>query len=183
MLTRQRRDTIPTSPGWQAAAYHPEQAQARRKQVNDRASKKRRAVLMDIWIGDQAIINDQKPVWKLSTPYEPGLWTVTRVSGTMVTEEKGRDQVTRNISWFRKVTFEGPSDVLDGEDYLQHWSRTGDNGPESENELPFADGQSLPMQPVPSVRTAGDGKSRSPSGRYNLRPNPPPSQRLKDFCL
>ncbi|KAJ1176400.1 hypothetical protein NDU88_001681 [Pleurodeles waltl] len=96
-------------------------------------------------------------------------------------ERKGPGNM--NISWFRKVSCEVHSDVPDGEDYLQDWSRTGDQGPEGENELPLAAGQIPPMQPVTSAPRAGDGESKSQSGRYSLRPNPPPSQRLKDIIM
>ncbi|KAJ1210273.1 hypothetical protein NDU88_005639 [Pleurodeles waltl] len=182
MLDGQRKDTSLTSPGWQPAPYHLEQAQARRKRVNDRARKKKRAASRAIRIGDQVIIKGWKPVWKFRTPCEPGLFTITGVSGTNETAEKRRDQVTRNISWFRKSTFEVHSDMPDGADYFHDWSRTGVQGPGSENELPLAAGQILLIQPVTSAPRARDGESRSKSGRYNLRPNPLPSQRPKYFA-
>ncbi|KAJ1183096.1 hypothetical protein NDU88_008267 [Pleurodeles waltl] len=73
MLAGQRRDTIPTPPGWQPGLYYPEQTQARRKEMNDTASKKRRVTSQEIRIGERVIVKDRKPGWKFCTPYEPGM--------------------------------------------------------------------------------------------------------------
>ncbi|KAJ1216502.1 hypothetical protein NDU88_004103 [Pleurodeles waltl] len=96
-------------PGWRPALYCPEQTQARRKKINDMASKKKRAIVRDIRVGEQVIIKDRKPGWKVSTPYEPGVWNLTEVSGTMVTAKKGTERVKQNISGFRKTMFGGLS--------------------------------------------------------------------------
>ncbi|KAJ1179120.1 hypothetical protein NDU88_004356 [Pleurodeles waltl] len=185
-----RPNSLVTDACWAEARYHPhiprvavrpirpEQAQARRKEVNDKASKRRCAVSRDTGIGDQVIIKDRKPAWKFCTPYKPGLLTVTGVPRTMLTAEKGRDRVTQNVSWFRKATFVEPSDEPDSDDYFLDWSITGGQGQERENELPLAAGTTHPRQPVTSTLMAWDGEIRSQSARYN----PPSSQRLRDFA-
>ncbi|KAJ1218106.1 hypothetical protein NDU88_005691 [Pleurodeles waltl] len=105
MLAGPRRDTILTAPGRKPNPYHPKQTQAKRKEVNDKVSRRRQDRVRDIRIGDQVIVKDRIPGWKSRTPYEPGVWTVTWGSGTMVTAEKRNDRVKRNISWFKKAIF------------------------------------------------------------------------------
>ncbi|KAJ1173603.1 hypothetical protein NDU88_005432 [Pleurodeles waltl] len=43
MLAGTRRDTIHAAPGWEPIPYHPKQKQAKRREVNDKASRTRRA--------------------------------------------------------------------------------------------------------------------------------------------
>ncbi|KAJ1158654.1 hypothetical protein NDU88_011342 [Pleurodeles waltl] len=104
----------------------------------------------------------------------------------MVTANREGQQVTQNVSWFRKVE-----------------PRVGNSGPgfEEENGEEFEGScPSLPSSPNECRRGGGGvfcrGSERSsspdwgpvkgpePTGRserYNLRPNPNPSQRLRDF--
>ncbi|KAJ1082381.1 hypothetical protein NDU88_002549 [Pleurodeles waltl] len=100
MLAGQIRDTITKAPGWRPNPSHLRQTQAKRKEVNDKTSKRRRAMVKDIRVGDQVIIKDRKPGWKFRTPYE--VWTVTGVSGTMVTAEKGSDRVTQRFHGLKR---------------------------------------------------------------------------------
>ncbi|KAJ1200879.1 hypothetical protein NDU88_004700 [Pleurodeles waltl] len=138
MLAGPRRDTIPTAPGWKPTPYHPEQTQAKRKEANDKVSRVRRARARDIRIGNQVIIKDRKPGWKFRTPYEPGVWTETGVSGTMVTAEKGSDQVTRNILWFKKATFVEPPEDQAAEEQFPDCLTTESPERDRESELPPA---------------------------------------------
>ncbi|KAJ1159765.1 hypothetical protein NDU88_000270 [Pleurodeles waltl] len=85
-LQRNRKKPLPNCPELQ---------QAKRKAVNDRASRTRRAAWRDVRIGDQVVVRDRHLGWKFRTPYEPGVWTCT-----MVTAAKGSGTVTRNVSWF-----------------------------------------------------------------------------------
>ncbi|KAJ1200663.1 hypothetical protein NDU88_004484 [Pleurodeles waltl] len=184
ILAGTRRDTIPTGPGWEPTTYHRKQTQAKRKQVNDKASRRRQARVRDICIGDQVIINDRKPGWKFRTPYEPGVWTVTGMSGTMVTAEKGSERVTRNISWFKKATFVEHSGDQEAKDQFPDWSTTESPEQDREGELPSAAGPGCLRQPVSAPPATQSREARSQTGRYCLRPNPPPSQKLKDFmCM
>ncbi|KAJ1130570.1 hypothetical protein NDU88_008921 [Pleurodeles waltl] len=171
----------PYCPRVETHPLSPKQTQAKSKEVNDKVSRGRRARTRDIRIGDQVIVKDRKPGWKFRTPYEPGLWTVTRVSRTMVTAEKGSDQVTRNISWFKKATFGEISGDQEVEDQFPDYSATESPEQDRESELPLAAGPSGLRQPVSSAPATQRGEARSQTGRYYLSPNPPPSQKLKDY--
>ncbi|KAJ1117604.1 hypothetical protein NDU88_005801 [Pleurodeles waltl] len=59
--------------------------------------------------------------------YEPRVWTVSRLAGTMVTTQKGHKKVTQNMLWFRKATFKEPLDGPKMDD--AHWE-AGCDGPE-----------------------------------------------------
>ncbi|KAJ1204567.1 hypothetical protein NDU88_000013 [Pleurodeles waltl] len=181
MLAGQRQDTIPRAPGWRPSPYHQKQTQARRKEVNDKTSKRRRAMVKDIRVSDQVIIKDRKPRWKFRTPYEPSVWAVTGVSGTMVTVEKGSDRVTQIVSWFKKTTFVEHSGGQEAEDQFPDWSTTERPEHDREDKLPTAAGPVCLRQSVSGAPMTQCSGTRSQMGRYNLRPNSPPSQRLKDF--
>ncbi|KAJ1182525.1 hypothetical protein NDU88_007713 [Pleurodeles waltl] len=51
---------------------------------------------------------DRKLGRKFRTPYEPGVWTISRATSTMIMAQRANETVSRNISWFRKVTFKEP---------------------------------------------------------------------------
>ncbi|KAJ1214306.1 hypothetical protein NDU88_001925 [Pleurodeles waltl] len=136
----------------------------------------------DLRVGDRVIIKDRRPGWKFCMPYEPGVWTVTGVSGTMVTAEKGRNRVSQNISWFREATFADFYEEPDGDDYIPNWSSAGVPGRDCETGSPQAAEQNSFRVPASDVPMASDVEGRSQSGKYNLRPNLPPHQRLKDFA-
>ncbi|KAJ1090173.1 hypothetical protein NDU88_003308 [Pleurodeles waltl] len=168
MLAGTRRDTIPTAPRWEPIPYHPKQTQAKRREVNDKASRTRRARVRDIHIGDQVIVKDRKPGWKFRTPYEPGVWTVTGVSGTMVTAEKGCERVTRNISWFKKATFVENSGDQEAEDQFSDWPTTESPAQEREGELPLVAGPVGGRQPVGAAPATQCREPRSLMGRNVL---------------
>ncbi|KAJ1122083.1 hypothetical protein NDU88_000587 [Pleurodeles waltl] len=90
-------------PGWKPPPFHHEQAQARQKKRNQQDSRRRRAATRYLSIGGKVILKDRKPGWKFRTPYEPGIWTVSKIMGTMITALRGCERVTRNILWFWKV--------------------------------------------------------------------------------
>ncbi|KAJ1200848.1 hypothetical protein NDU88_004669 [Pleurodeles waltl] len=177
MLAGPRRGTILTAPGWKPAPNHRKQTQAKRKEANDKVSRGRRARARDIRIGNQVIIKDRK----LHTPYEPGVWTVTGVSGTIVTAERGSDRVTRNILWFKKATFVEPPEDQAAEDQFPDCLTTESPERDRESELPPASGPSVSRQPVSATPATQRGEAKYQTGRYSLRPNPPPSQKLKAF--
>ncbi|KAJ1197069.1 hypothetical protein NDU88_000931 [Pleurodeles waltl] len=109
-------NSIPTPPEWQSLPPRAELEHSKRKVVNNQASQTRHASWQDIRIGDQVVIRDRCPGWKFRTPYEPCVWTVTGVSGTMVTVAKGSETVARNVSWCRRATFEDPAEGLVDDD-------------------------------------------------------------------
>ncbi|XP_069506177.1 alpha-2-macroglobulin-like protein 1 [Ambystoma mexicanum] len=53
--------------------------------------------------GDEVLIHNRHPHGKLSLPYEPELLDVVAVRGSMVTASDGRSEVTRNLSFFKKI--------------------------------------------------------------------------------
>ncbi|KAJ1145111.1 hypothetical protein NDU88_011403 [Pleurodeles waltl] len=83
-----RRDAMPTYPGWQPSRYCPEQRPTRRRETNNRASRKRHATTRHLQIGERVIIKDRKPSWKFCKLYEQGVWTISRVASTMDTARK-----------------------------------------------------------------------------------------------
>ncbi|KAJ1187829.1 hypothetical protein NDU88_004599 [Pleurodeles waltl] len=94
---------MPTHPAWQPLPWHPERTQAKRKMVNEGASRTVYAAWWDVRIGDRVVVKDRRPGWKFRTPYEPGVWIVTRVAGTMVTAVKRGEKVTWNVFWFSRL--------------------------------------------------------------------------------
>ncbi|KAJ1081019.1 hypothetical protein NDU88_001206 [Pleurodeles waltl] len=54
--------------------------------------------------GDVVLMKNRHPGGKFKTTFESGLWTVTRVKGTLVTVTRGNDIVTRNIYVSRHIT-------------------------------------------------------------------------------
>ncbi|KAJ1112586.1 hypothetical protein NDU88_000848 [Pleurodeles waltl] len=51
--------------------------------------------------GDVVLVKSRHPGGKFKTPFEPEVWTVARVNGTLVTATRKGETVTRNISWFK----------------------------------------------------------------------------------
>jgi len=67
------------------------------KQYADTKSRHRR-----VSVGDTVLVRVQKTN-KLSTPFSPSTYRVTRVKGTMVTAQRGDHTVTRNISFYKVI--------------------------------------------------------------------------------
>ena len=51
------------------------------------------------------VIRERHPGWKFCTPYEKEQWKVISVNGTMIMVQKGQSQLTRKVTWFKRVTF------------------------------------------------------------------------------
>ncbi|KAJ1198807.1 hypothetical protein NDU88_002646 [Pleurodeles waltl] len=100
-IQREVRDTIP----------HVEITTMKQKQVetklrnrhihNERISRKRGARMRNLKVGDVVLVKNRHPGGKFKTPFEPEVWTVARVKGTLVTATRKDETVTRNISWFK----------------------------------------------------------------------------------
>ncbi|KAJ1106284.1 hypothetical protein NDU88_003685 [Pleurodeles waltl] len=109
---------------------------------------------------------------------------MSQVSGTMVTAVKGSESMTRNVSWFRKVTFEDLAEGLAADDCSM--ARPVSDGDESQcpDVRKVVRDQSPPQFPVTSSPVVPLDGRHSQSHQYSLQPNPAPSQRLRDFvCL
>ncbi|KAJ1169012.1 hypothetical protein NDU88_000921, partial [Pleurodeles waltl] len=105
-MNRQVVDTLP-----QRDVPMPLQEQAseryrQRGSANDHMSRKRKVRQSPIQVGDQVLIKNRRPGGKFRLPFEPMPWTVLRIRGTMVTAVKDHEQVTRNISFFKRYRSE-----------------------------------------------------------------------------
>lgn len=191
LFKRAPRDHIPVSPTWRPADRDNGAVQARREVTNQKASEARGAKETTIKVGDRVVIRDRHPGWKFQTPYEPEVWTVEAVKGTMVTVKRGSAAITRNVSHFKRTHQRetDPEDVRSPDVEL-------DEGPiGSPRSEPCHSGDRLRIdQPGSSREDSRHDLGRetgSPSGvtdeppprsqKYGLRPNPGPSQWLKDF--
>ncbi|KAJ1091549.1 hypothetical protein NDU88_004668 [Pleurodeles waltl] len=209
-MQRAVRDTIPQS---ESLIETQEQARTRQKQVetrlrqrrvyNERMSRKRRARTRNLIIGDVVLMKNRHPGGKFKTPFESGLWTVTRVKGTLVTATRGSEVVTRNISCFK--AYHG--------DQMDRQRSDNDRGPDREDEEfrrpgPSAEGclTRSPLQTLEELDEskitllgppaqieegqltevpAEDGRPeivrRRGMGRYDLRSRTSPPERLRDY--
>ncbi|KAJ1165614.1 hypothetical protein NDU88_006035 [Pleurodeles waltl] len=126
-------------------------------------------------------MKDRKPGWKFRTPYEPSVWVVTRVAGTVVTVQKVGETVSRNVSRFSKGMFEEPQ-TEEPEMIHPHQSPASDSPePPSPRLSQPTSTQDRPCSQEDDQSGTQAGEHRSRTQRHNLWPNPPPSQRLKEF--
>ncbi|KAJ1143267.1 hypothetical protein NDU88_009578 [Pleurodeles waltl] len=70
----------------------------------------------DLKVGESVILKDRHAGWKFRTPFEPDIWIVQKIAGTIVAARKVGRQVTRNVSWFWRVE---PRDGDSGADPLE----------------------------------------------------------------
>ncbi|KAJ1218973.1 hypothetical protein NDU88_006544 [Pleurodeles waltl] len=104
----------------------------------------------------------------------------------MVTTSRGRRHVTRNVLWFQRVEpwemdpearlQDEKGEELNGGGHSQQ--RSPDGCRQGGEGFPRRD-QLMSCSPNPETKRGQELTGRSE--RYNLRPNPNPSQRLKDF--
>ena len=74
-----------------------------KEKINMNADKFNHAKEHTILVGDTVLIRQQKKN-KLSARFDPEPYQVTRVKGTMVTATRPGHYVTRNISFFKKIS-------------------------------------------------------------------------------
>ncbi|KAJ1134356.1 hypothetical protein NDU88_000808 [Pleurodeles waltl] len=140
---------------------------------------------------------------KFRTTFESGLWTVTRVKGTLVTVTRGSEMVTRNISCFKKYhgdhfihqrsendrshevedeDLERPGFFLGSE--LKN-SHTGNRDDVRVGELAptgvTPQVEESPSAEVPVEKDSREVIPRRGEGRYHLRSRISPPERLKDY--
>ncbi|KAJ1193161.1 hypothetical protein NDU88_002466 [Pleurodeles waltl] len=105
----------------------------------------------------------------------------------MVTTARGGRQVTSNLSWILKVVplergvgTGGVEEEECGEFETGDGSQSGQSTEESRRTEAL--GHDVPVRVgSPDEQPAGRSEARDGQIRYHLRPNPNPSQRLKDF--
>ncbi|KAJ1180113.1 hypothetical protein NDU88_005337 [Pleurodeles waltl] len=99
----------------------------------------------------------------------------------MVNAKNVAKQVTSNISWFHKVTFpESQEGTAEAENTTRD-APTNEREPHEPTQI-----DPIPQQGIRERRTDGSPDTQEDTNRshhqsFDLRPNPPPSQRLKDF--
>ncbi|KAJ1152056.1 hypothetical protein NDU88_004834 [Pleurodeles waltl] len=151
---------------------------------NVHVSMKRQVTMQHIMQGDTAILKDWRPEWNFRITFEPGTWVVAKVHDTLIAY-KGQETVLRSISGFCKVTIpslqtpeeEGHDTMIDTFPVDEESCDTppGENTSEQKGEEQHSDQDccnELSMKGRPDC---------SCHKRYDLRPNPQPSQRLNDF--
>lgn len=101
MLAGPRRDTIPNAENWEPPLYDPNHTQARRTDINQKATRRRRAQTRVMNPRCTVLVKNRRGGGKFRTAYEPGVWTVKSTNGTAVTAERHGEVITRNILWFK----------------------------------------------------------------------------------
>ncbi|KAJ1141424.1 hypothetical protein NDU88_007757 [Pleurodeles waltl] len=148
-------------------------------------------------------MKNRHPGGNFKTPFEPGLWTVTRVKGTLVTATRGSEVVTRNISCFK--TYHGDHLDCQGSGNKRSQEREDEEfrrpGPSAENGLRSSPSRTqdevgerevapleVPAQTeenqrgeVPVEEDSREVIRRRGMGRYYLRSRLSPPERLKDY--
>ena len=193
LMRRDLRDVIPAGPRWKPARIDTARCHEKRRVTNEKASRTRRAAMPNLVAGDRVVVRDRHPGWKFRTRFEQEPWTITQVKGTMITATRRHQSVTRNVSWFKRAQREVTQDPG-----LESW-REGQESAESPREGEGSSlTESLPTRRLDSSRVPKDGRGmevsdeprglqeeegagRTRSQRYNLRPQPLPSQRFKDY--
>ncbi|KAJ1169031.1 hypothetical protein NDU88_000938 [Pleurodeles waltl] len=148
-------------------------------------------------------MKNRHPAGKFKTTFESGLWTVTRVKGTLVTVTRGNEVVTRNISCFKTYYGDHPvyqrsgndrSHEREDEDFERPGPFTGielKNSPTCTRD-DFRERAVAPMgvptqieenQPaeVPVEEDSREVIQRRGRGRYHLRSRISPPEWLKDY--
>ncbi|KAJ1130706.1 hypothetical protein NDU88_009056 [Pleurodeles waltl] len=100
-IQREVRDTIPHVGNTTMKQKQVETLLRNRYTHNERISRKRRARMRHLKAGDVVLVKNRHPGGKFKTPFEPELWTVARVKGTLVTAMRKGETVMRNISCFK----------------------------------------------------------------------------------
>ncbi|KAJ1166571.1 hypothetical protein NDU88_006970 [Pleurodeles waltl] len=152
---------------------------------NQKTSEKKRVRYPDFQIDDFVIVKDRHPGWKFRNLYESDMCRVAQVEGTMVTIQRNGRNVTRNASWFKQVlvsdeTDDGHSLEVEEEDVAGGPLSLTENGKAQSGLRCGATQEQCPLGPQePSCGVSGESVGRRE--KYNLHPNPTPSQQLRDF--
>ncbi|KAJ1110720.1 hypothetical protein NDU88_008069 [Pleurodeles waltl] len=173
---------------------------------NDCMSRKRHARERDLQVGDLVLVKNQYPGGKFKLPFDPMLWNVTKVRGTLITEWRGTESKAWNVS-FKKYRFRAPDpegfgdvvpDMLFGTESLAvscFPTRRTCNSTLGAM-LEATPGQRTVVLLAPGDEGGGDPSKadvlsspeavctqRNGSEKYHLRPQPKLSTRLRDFVL
>ena len=185
-------EAIPHHPTWTPGQINPQATQCWRRKTNEQASLRRGARASDIQEGDRVLLKDWHPGSKFRLPFETRPWKVTRKQGTMVTACQGDETITRNIPFFKKYHHQDH----ENEDYPEEWLEDRNLEPTPGSQLPGAaatlpeagtelhnETRASPRNPLPPEGSAPPLISRGSQSQYQLRENPRPSGRLRDYAL
>lgn len=183
------RDTIPHHPNWAPSQIDSTKVLAKRTSTNKQASVTR-AKESTIRERDMVYVKDRHPGSKFRLPFEERPWTVTRRTGTMVTAWRGTGELTRNVSFFKKVHAGTPNlPILDSVEDTPS-QRVAEEGEGSQRNIPMDDSDVTDGGP-PSPFGALDGERssspvRSPDGRVSQEVAPSPTSSRGEhsrYCL
>ena len=92
----------------------------RKEQMKEYADTRNHARDSDLKVGDQVLIKQPKQN-KMSTPFNPEPFQITEKKGSMITAQNAQKAVTRNTSFFKKISSRTPipSTLVDEEEELQ----------------------------------------------------------------
>ncbi|KAJ1129792.1 hypothetical protein NDU88_008157 [Pleurodeles waltl] len=171
-----------------------------REKKNAKVSRKWRAKERDIRVGDFVLVRNRRSGSKFLLPFEKDQWVVIAKKGTMITERRKHETVTRNISFFK--VFRLNSGGMDSEpsspSAIEY--EYGDEGgvvcgssqstlhsPEmlGDDSL-LTDQRSANVASVELPHDADQGtpetiRPRQGVEHYNLHPHPPRSTKLQGF--
>ncbi|KAJ1164537.1 hypothetical protein NDU88_004974 [Pleurodeles waltl] len=187
-IQREVRDTIPHVGNTTMKQKQVETKLRNRHIHNERISRKRRARMRHLKAGNVVLVKNRHPDGKFKTPFEPELWTVARVKGTLETAMRKDETVTRNISWFKlyhgKPLESERTEVNSG---LSSFDEGGLlNGPfQASGELDERDTTSLKVPERSEERITAEVPSaiirRGGMDSYSLRPCISAPEKLKDY--
>jgi hypothetical protein len=114
----------------------------------------KKAVHREIKIGDHVLLRRDKLANKLQAPFDPSPYRVTKVKESMVTAERNQKNVTRNISFFKKI--EGKIECDESEEEEDEYYQN-----ESQN-VNFPNQQQVAVQIEPEENQPGYLEQESP---------------------
>ncbi|KAJ1140267.1 hypothetical protein NDU88_006624 [Pleurodeles waltl] len=201
------RDTIPPVGEPSAIGDKAEEALHRHSNQNDRIAKKRHVKRRDVHIGDLVLVKNRHPGSKFRLPFLIEQWRVSDMKGTMVTSWEDAETITRNVLFFKlyqqsdpkpesakdiqvtgqtgnddddagdpRVEASEPSFFLTRTPAYQHHMVNSPNSPKNGGRNDLYIGKGEPREDVVVSHTQG-------MGRYDRRPRPATSTKIKDFVL
>ncbi|KAJ1136658.1 hypothetical protein NDU88_003073 [Pleurodeles waltl] len=206
-MNQKVQDTIPHMQESSELHDRVQEALSKRVERNNKMSRKQRAKQRDIRIGGHVLVCNRRSGSKFMLPFEKDTWVVSAIKGTMVIAKRNQETITRNISFFKAFHMSSggmeikqtssPATVSDGDD---EGSVDFDNccfplpNPKVVVDAPLlAAREGADMQGSEVAQSSDQGMPESlPVGllpprqgleRYNLRPRPPRSTRLRGFVV
>jgi hypothetical protein len=94
-------EILPSSPNKKVSNYDGKQKQ----KMKIYADNKRKAKHINLPIGDQILVKQQKRD-KLTTPYHPKSFQIVEQHGSMIAEKSDEKEITRDASFYKKINIE-----------------------------------------------------------------------------